>query len=479
MLKKRKIFLIIFIILSFPLLGLLSFFYNNPILVKTFMRKYISPSFMDDISKYILPYREIKLLERENRFLNKLEDYGIENDIEIKDSLVVIKFEKSEEKKLKGTKLILDKFYPKEVTIMRGIYDKFPGSAYLEGYKNNLYLLSSTGILGYSRVENNILNFVQIKNNIQDFIGYDQFKKSSKFSIKDLLIKDEKIFLSFTNEIKNDCWNTSIIYGELNPKVIQFKPFFTPEECVSSKNNEDRVFEALQSGGRISDFSKNEIIFSTGEFRSRSRAQDIGSIMGKILKINIQSKKYKNIAIGSRNAQGLYFDKKNKIIISTEHGPKGGDEINIIKVTDDENIVNLGWPISSYGEHYLSEKERLNGWNFEENNPYIKYPLYKSHKKYGFKEPVKFYIPSIGISQVVAINEFKKVYCHVSLVDNSIYFFDLDKDFKINNSLRFNIEERIRDVIKFDQKLIFFLESSSSIGIIDLEGLYESLENIF
>ena len=71
---------------------------------------------------------------------------------------------------------------------MRGIYDKVPGSAYLDNYKNNLYILSSTGILGYSGMENKILNFKQIKNNIHDFIGYKQFKKSPKFSIKDLFL---------------------------------------------------------------------------------------------------------------------------------------------------------------------------------------------------------------------------------------------------------------------------------------------------
>ena len=201
--------------------------------------------------------------------------------------------------------------------------------------------------------------------------------------------------------------------------------------------------------------------------------------MGKILKINIQTKKYEILAIGSRNAQGLYFDKKNKIIISTEHGPKGGDEINIFKIRNNENTINLGWPISSYGEHYLEAKERLDGWNYEDNNPYLKYPLHKSHKKYGFKEPAKVYIPSIGISQVVPINQLKKVYCHVSLIDNSIYFFELDKNNKVVNNLRFNINERIRDVIKFDQKLILFLETTSSVGVIDLKDSLENIENIF
>ena len=119
-----------------------------------------------------------------------------------------------------------------------------------------------------------------------------------------------------------DCWNTSIIYDKLNPKAIEFKSFYIPDKCVSSISNKDSVFETLQPGGKIHDFIKNVIIFSTGEFRSKSLAQNNQSIMGKILKINIQTKKYEVLAKGRRNSQGLYFDKKNKVIISTEHGPK-------------------------------------------------------------------------------------------------------------------------------------------------------------
>ena len=37
-------------------------------------------------------------------------------------------------------------------------------------------------------------------------------------------------------------------------------------------------------------------------------------------------------SMGHRNPQGLYFDEENNFIIETEHGPKGGDEINLIKI---------------------------------------------------------------------------------------------------------------------------------------------------
>ena len=53
------------------------------------------------------------------------------------------------------------------------------------------------------------------------------------------------------------------------------------------------------------------------------------SIFGKIISIDLQSKDYEIISMGSRNAQGLYYDEAKNIIIHTEHGPTGGDEINI------------------------------------------------------------------------------------------------------------------------------------------------------
>ena len=70
--------------------------------------------------------------------------------------------------------------------------------------------------------------------------------------------------------------------------------------------------------------------------------------------ININNKKFKIVAMGLRNAQGLHYDKSNQIIIFTEHGPKGGDEINLLipRSIKDGKVENYGWAISSYGEHY-------------------------------------------------------------------------------------------------------------------------------
>ena len=68
--------------------------------------------------------------------------------------------------------------------------------------------------------------------------------------------------------------------------------------------------------------------------------------------------------MGHRNPQGLFFDIKNNILLETEHGPEGGDEINIIELNNAE-IPNFGWAISSYGEHYGGKNASYNKKNMQ------------------------------------------------------------------------------------------------------------------
>ena len=161
---------------------------------------------------------------------------------------------------------------------------------------------------------------------------------------------------------------------------------------MCGKNNSYGEFQPIQSGGVVEDFDEDHFLLTTGEFRFRDHAQNNNSVFGKILLINKNNGDYKIISKGHRNAQGLFYDKENNIIVNTEHGPFGGDEVNINK--NIFQINNYGWPISSYGEHYP---------NMVSKDAYDKAPLYKSHLKYGFIEPVKYFVPSIGISQILKV----------------------------------------------------------------------------
>jgi len=355
---------------------------------------------------------------------------------------------------------ILEGFYA-------GIAEIVPGTGYLDFHQNNLFALSSRGNLSYLNNFSDKTYFKQIRNNIGNFINIKQFNRSykegshGKFSLKDLLIYKNKIFISYTEEIKDDCWNTSVIYGGMDYNYIEFKKIFSPKECIHYKNNIDNEFEPVQSGGRMINFDENSILLSVGDYRSRHLAQDINSVNGKIIKVNIDNGNYEIISMGHRNPQGLFFDKENNFVLETEHGPAGGDEINLIEISkiNKDKIQNYGWAISSAGEHY--------GGRVEKNKKkYEKYPLYKSHSEHGFIEPLKSFVPSIGISEIVKVG--KNRYVVSSMKDKSLYFFELNKAKEIINLERVEVGERVRDLRFNNNQLYLFMENTASIGVINL-----------
>ena len=157
----------------------------------------------------------------------------------------------------------------------------------VETLENRSNYQSDISLLSENNIEHdiNIKNFKQIKNNIQKFIGYKQYKKNRWFSLKDLLIHNNSIFVSYTEEIKENCWNTSLLKADMNFDEIYFEKIFSTEECIHSENNLDNEFNAHQSGGRIFSLNQNNILFSTGDYRSRFLAQDDKSLNGKIIQI--------------------------------------------------------------------------------------------------------------------------------------------------------------------------------------------------
>ena len=480
--KSKKNFIFIFIL---SLIFIIYFFKQSIIGLlnkdqKLFIKKHFFPyTYISNIEKQTtekdiqIAHDKKKINELEKSLINYEKLY---NHLEF--SKIELDFQKSlQDIKTKKTlvklneKLNLEKFQ-----LLNGFYagiaKLYPGSGYLDFHKQNIIVLSSRGIIGFAEVDfKENLSFKQIDNNIEDFINIKQFSKErprdglKSFSLKDLLISDDKIFISFTEEIKEDCWNTSLIYGDINYKKIIFTKLFSPKECVHSIENLDEEFEATQSGGRLLKLNSKNILLSIGDYRSRYLAQDTNSVNGKIVKINIETQKYEIITMGHRNPQGLHLNEERMIILETEHGPDGGDEINLIDLNkiQKNKYLNFGWPIVSAGEHYGGRKLK------ENEKKYKKYPLYKSHAEYGFIEPLKSFVPSIGISEITKINHNR--YVVSSLKDNSIYIFKLDKNNQIQNLKRIFIGERIRDLDYYENNLFLFLEDTSSIGMLNLLNL--------
>jgi len=456
MLKKPKIKILILLISIIIISGYLlisSTFENN---------KLLNNEQKQLIKKYIFPY---KFISQQGQYITQRDKLLVELDLpnyellkKKEGSEIILK---SSIEKLSNNKTL--KKYKLTSGFYAGISNIMPGSGYIDFYENNMFVLSARGVLAFKKnLENDKENFKQIRNNINEFIGIKQFKKFKDISLKDILIFNKKIYVSYTDEIKQDCWNISVIYGDINYERISFKKLFAPKNCIHSKDNLDKEFTPSQTGGRMISFDDNQILLTTGEFRSRYLAQDDQSINGKVIKININSKEYEIISMGLRNQQGLYFDKENNFILGSEHGPQGGDEINLIEVNkiNKDKIQNFGWPISSAGEHYGGKTAERNKKKYE------KYPLYKSHSKYGFIEPLKSFVPSIGISEIVKVGQNR--YVVSSMKDKSLYFFELNEKKQIINLNRVEVFERVRDLRFNNKKLYLFMEDTASIGVIDL-----------
>ncbi len=308
---------------------------------------------------------------------------------------------------------------------------------YAEINSEKMFSISGEGKTVYFDKKNFLtdrLEFKDLSNNINEILEKNKFQL---IGIRDLFFHNNQVFISMM--VRNEDGITINLYkAELNYKKLFFNLFFETKEYWKNYN----VF----SGGRIEKYKDNKILFSIGFAKNYEAPQDKNSFLGKIIAIDLNSKNYQLISYGHRNPQGLNFLEDKNIIINTEHGPKGGDEINFNFLNFDQD-KNFGWPRVSYGKAYPGEVKLFEPDTFE-----------KTHLELGFIEPIKYYDPSIGISEVIFLKE--NSFCNYSclwvssLRANSIYTLDIDKDFnKLTSTGRIYLEgHRIRD-IDYDEEL--------------------------
>lgn len=140
-----------------------------------------------------------------------------------------------------------------------------------------------------------------------------------------------------------------------------------------------------QLGGRMALGENDHTLFlAVGDFSRPEFVQDKNTSLGKVVKINLKSLKAEVYATGIRSPSGgLYYDRTAHELWLTDHGPQGGDEINLIK-----RGRNYGWPEVSYGTMY----ERGGMGNYYGNNQF------NTHD--GFAKPAMTFVPSIGVGTI-------------------------------------------------------------------------------
>lgn len=468
-------------IITLTILSLFFFIIQNEIGKKdskiNFIKSKIPENIKTILNETIFVYKNQKLLKKKIISNKLMIEDSLQKLNEIPFLLGYIPFSKdfnSLNFEIDNNKFTINKYKTNILNIAK--HNNAKGTSYLEIFEDNIILINANGIFSFFNkkgFENEEFKSKIINSNIKEIIQYKKFYLNSRFGIKDAFIdKENNIYISLSYEKEKDCYNTSILKAKMNLNFLNFEKFFIPDECINIVNDYGE-FSAFHSGGRIIS-NKNELVVSMGEYRYRPHAQSPENIFGKIISINKDNKKIKIIAMGLRNPQGLFYDNNEDILFISEHGPNGGDEINIKKGLY-QSVTNFGWPISSYGEHYPHETEK------KTKNVYKKAPLYKSHKKYGFEEPLIYFNPGVAPSEILKLNmSFLENTKNINLLlgtmgddvsegDKSLHFISLDDNLKIQNINIIKLNERVRDMVfdKEGNQVIMFLENSASIALIN------------
>ncbi|MEL0454711.1 PQQ-dependent sugar dehydrogenase [Flavobacteriaceae bacterium SZ-1-7] len=252
------------------------------------------------------------------------------------------------------------------------------------------------------------------------------------------------IYMTYSSsEGDGDGGNTALMRAKLKDNKFVEKQVLYKAEPNTRKGQ--------HFGSRIEFDNKGYLYFSIGERGERDvNPQDITRDCGKIYRLNDDGSIpkdnpfYKNkdakkaiYSYGHRNPQGMTKNPFTGAIWVNEHGPRGGDEINVIK-----KGRNYGWPVISYGINY-------SGTTFTDIT-----------EKEGMEQPLFYWVPSIapsGMAIVSSINypEWKGDVLVGSLKFEYLERLVLEKNKVVKREKLFEGIGRLRNVIQAPDGIIY------------------------
>ncbi|HEY6821045.1 MAG TPA: PQQ-dependent sugar dehydrogenase, partial [Burkholderiales bacterium] len=188
------------------------------------------------------------------------------------------------------------------------------------------------------------------------------------------------IYLSYTARGKGgigvELARGKLVDGRLEDVKVLFK-------------EEPKARASIQFGGRIVFDGKGHIFLTLGDLGDMDRAQRADDDAGSVIRLNEDGSipqdnpfvgragwRAEKFDLGHRNMQGAALHPRTGELWTHEHGPQGGDEINIIRPG-----VNYGWPVITYGVNYGSGTK-----------------IGEGTQKAGMAQPLYYWVPSIAPS---------------------------------------------------------------------------------
>lgn len=266
----------------------------------------------------------------------------------------------------------------------------------------------------------------------------------------DLLIdpgfaKNRLIYFSYSEPV-DDMARTAVASGRLvNGRLEELHVIFRQQPATEGENH---------FGSRLAWAADGTLFITLGErFDHMDEAQSIANTLGTIVRIHPdgsipednpfvgqEGARAEIWSYGHRNVQGAAIHPKSGKLWIHEHGPRGGDEINIPVAGK-----NYGWPEASYGIHY---------WLV---------PIRDEHAEQGFEEPIYHWTPSIAPSGMLFYtgDRFLRWKDHLfigALAARKVVVLELDGARVVSEySILEKLGSRIRDVAQDSEGYIYLL----------------------
>ncbi|HUO53147.1 MAG TPA: PQQ-dependent sugar dehydrogenase, partial [Rhodoblastus sp.] len=264
---------------------------------------------------------------------------------------------------------------------------------------------------------------------------------------------DRSCFVERVSLLEGD--RAAILRGAAGPV---WKTLFETSPCLPVRGERRRhgiPFVGYLGGGRIQLLDPQTILLSVGDFgfdgvaSVNAVAQDRSTSYGKTIAINIADGRASIFTFGHRNPEGLFIDRAG-MIWETEHGPHGGDKLNLLK-----RGANYGWPYATFGTDYGS----------------FNWPLNKPESEWrDYQQPVFAWVPSIAVSNLVVVeNALFSRWCGDlligSLKDKTLFRAHVKDGHVIYLESMF-IGARIRDLIEgHDGRILMWTDDNTLISI--------------
>jgi glucose/arabinose dehydrogenase len=235
--------------------------------------------------------------------------------------------------------------------------------------------------------------------------------------------------------VKLDAYKLTL---DSKPSITKSKNWFTSKPCVP-------ISAVQHAAGRLAIISEESAYLTVGDLGfSKIGSKDIRGDLGSVFKVS--ASKVEKISTGHRNQQGIELI-GNDLYIS-EHGPRGGDELNLIR-----KGVDYGWPAVTYGQAYSS-------------GDYVRPTRSGTHD--GFQLPLYYWVPSVAPTELVALpansrwGVWSSQLVMATLREQALIFIQLNGKDKVSQVVTVDVSDRIRDLeLLADGRLVATTDSGN------------------